>query len=196
MSSHLHGIDLIRRVIAEHRRAVTWLAAALVANVAVYAAVVYPLAERVANVEERERMAEQALAEARSEHDAARNTLVGKERASTELVTFYEQVLPADFSAARRLTHVRIPQLALESGLRLTSTSTEQVDERGSSFSRMKTEAVLRGSYDGMRTFIYQLETAPEFVVIDDVTLAEGSDDRGALLLTLQLSTYYRQPER
>jgi hypothetical protein len=46
-----------------------------------------------------------------------------------------------------------------------------------------------------MRDFIYQLETAPEFVVIDNVQLAEGADRDGSLVVTLDLSTYFRNPE-
>jgi hypothetical protein len=42
-----------------------------------------------------------------------------------------------------------------------------------------------------MRTFIHQLEIAPEFVVIDNVELTE--DDQGnELKVKLQLSTYFR----
>ena len=51
---------------------------------------------------------------------------------------------------------------------------------------------VLAGTYADMRDFIYQLETAPEFVVIDNVQLAEGGDGSGSLVVTLDLSTYYR----
>jgi hypothetical protein len=42
-----------------------------------------------------------------------------------------------------------------------------------------------------MRTFIHQLETAPEFVVIDNVELTE-EDAGNELKVKLQLSTYYR----
>ena len=50
---------------------------------------------------------------------------------------------------------------------------------------------MLSGTYPEMRDFLYQLETAPEFVVVDNVQLAEGSEG-GGLVLTLDLSTYYR----
>ena len=49
----------------------------------------------------------------------------------------------------------------------------------------------LQGGYENLRQFIYELERSPEFVIIDDVMLAESG--RGeALMLTLDLSTYYR----
>jgi Tfp pilus assembly protein PilO len=50
---------------------------------------------------------------------------------------------------------------------------------------------MLSGTYADMRAFIHQLETAPEFVVIDNVELTEGAEG-GVLGLTLELSTYYR----
>jgi hypothetical protein len=51
---------------------------------------------------------------------------------------------------------------------------------------------VLAGTYAEMRDFIYQLETAPEFVVIDNIQLAEGTETTGSLVVTLDLSTYFR----
>jgi hypothetical protein len=38
---------------------------------------------------------------------------------------------------------------------------------------------ILSGSYAAMRTFIHQLETAPEFVIIDNVSLAEDDPTPG-----------------
>ena len=49
----------------------------------------------------------------------------------------------------------------------------------------------LSGSYSDMRTFIHRLDSAPEFVVIDNVELGEGQEG-AALSVTLHLSTYYR----
>jgi hypothetical protein len=45
--------------------------------------------------------------------------------------------------------------------------------------------------YESFRAFIYQLETAQEFVIIDDVTLAEANQNE-PLALTVSLSTYFR----
>ena len=45
-------------------------------------------------------------------HDEANLALVtGKSRADQELSTFYDKVLPADLSAARRLTYATLPKL-------------------------------------------------------------------------------------
>jgi len=187
-----HGLPLLRRAAAEHRRLVIALGAGFVINVLVYVIVVYPLAQRVANVEQRDQAAEQALALARKEHAQASGTLTGKARASAELATFYKDVLPQDLTGARRLTYLRLARLARESNLQYERASYDPTIELDSTLTRLQIEMVLSGSYANMRDFIYQLETAPEFVVIDNVQLAEGSDGDGSLVVTLDLSTYYR----
>lgn len=192
MIDSTHGIPLLRRAAAEHRRLVIALGAGFVINVLVYAIVVYPLAQRVANVEQRDQAAEQALALARKEHAQASGTLTGKARASAELATFYKDVLPQDLTGARRLTYLRLARLARESNLQYERASYDPTIERDSTLTRLQIDMVLSGSYANMRDFIYQLETAPEFVVIDNVQLAEGSDGDGSLVVTLDLSTYYR----
>jgi Tfp pilus assembly protein PilO len=188
----LHGRALVRRAIAEHRRLVMGLGAAIVLNALVYALVVYPLSDRVANVAERERAAELALAQAKADHDQASGTLTGKSRAASELTTFYRDVLPQDLTGARRLTYLRLARLARESGLDYQRATYAPVVESGSTLTRLQIQLVLSGSYPDMRDFIYQLETAPEFVVIDNVHLAEGADEGGSLVVTLDLSTYFR----
>jgi len=49
----------------------------------------------------------------------------------------------------------------------------------------------LKGEYQDLRQFIYELESSPEFIIIDDVTLSQPEADK-PLVLSLQLSTYYR----
>jgi hypothetical protein len=63
--------------------------------------------------------------------------------------------------------------------------------QRDSSLTRLRITMQLSGTYAEIRSFLHQLETAPEFVVVDNVELAEGAD-AGALTVTLELSTYYR----
>ena len=191
MTDSTHGMALVRRVMAEHRRIILPLLAALGVNILAYALIVYPLSQRVANVTQRDRAAEAALAQARAEYGQASGTLTGKAQASTELTTFYNDVLPRDLTGARRLTYLRLAQLARESNLRFQRGSYEPVDERDSTLTRLKVRMVLAGSYADVRTFIHELESSPEFVVIDNVELVEGADG-GDLVVTLELSTYYR----
>jgi hypothetical protein len=192
MNDSTHGIPLLRRAAAEHRRLLVLLALVGAANVLIYALLVYPLSQRVANVEQRDQAAEQALALARTEHARASGTLTGKARATAELATFYGDVLPPDLAGARRLTYLRLALLARDTALQYRRASYDPVTEPGSTLTRLQIEMVLSGTYADMRDFMYQLEAAPEFVVIDNVQLEDGNDGDGSLVVTLDLSTYYQ----
>jgi len=102
-------------------------------------------------------------------------------------------VLPRDLAGARRLTYLRLAQLARESDLEYRRATYAPVVESGSTLTRLQIQLILEGTYPDMRAFIYQLETSREFVVIDNVQLAEGADDGGSLVVTLDLSTYFRE---
>ena len=185
-----------RRVLREHRRLVVPLTIALVINVIVYAFLVYPLSQSVANIAERDASAERALLAARKEHGVAIGTLTGKDKAAQELARFYTDVLPGDLAAARRLTHTRVPQMARRFDVEFYSaTFSPPTQARDSDLARFTSKVELGGRYRDIRNFIHQLETAPEFVVIDDVSLTEEDEESGFLQLTLQLSTYYEAAE-
>ena len=191
MSESAHGTSLVRRIATEHRRILIPLSLALLVNVIVYGAFVYPLSQRVANIEQREETAAQTLAAARREHAQASGALTGKARASAELGTFYSDVLPQGMAAARRLTYLRLATLARDSNLRLLNWQAEAADVKESALSQLSIEMQLAGAWPDIRDFIYQLEIAPEFVVVDNVQLSEGAEG-GALSLAMNLSTYYR----
>ena len=185
-------MPLARRIAAEKRALVWALAIVAAANVAVYAFVVYPLAARSAGAAARASAAAQAAEAASREAEAARAIVAGKARADEELAAFYQRVLPADLSAARRLTYARLPALARESGVRYEAGRTEVDEKSGDNrFGRLRTTMLLQGEYENIRRFVYEVETAPEFVIIDTVTLAQPEADK-PLALTLELSTYYR----
>ncbi len=183
--------SVIQRVVAEHRRAVFALIAGVIINLLVFAFVVYPLQSDVANVEQRTRTAEAALAAAQAEFKNATGTLTGKDRAVKELDTFYSSVLAQDLTGARRLTFSRLAELASQANLDFERRTYEPVIERGSNLTRLKVTIDLGGSYSDVRDFIHEIESSPEFVVIDDVRLADTTAG-DALSLTLQLSTYFR----
>jgi Tfp pilus assembly protein PilO len=184
-----------RRVLREHRRLVVPLSIALLVNVLVYFFLVSPLARRVANIAERDAAAERTLLAAKKEHATANATLTGKDKATQELARFYKDVLPRDLASARRLTHVRVPQIARRFNVEFYSaTVSPPARERDSNLMRYTSKLEFAGRYRDIRNFIHQLETAPEFVVIDDVSLSEEYDEGGLLEMTLQLSTYYQAP--
>jgi Tfp pilus assembly protein PilO len=189
------GQSLVQRVVAEHRRVVYALAAGVIINILVFAFLVYPMRSDVANVEQRTRGAEAGLAAAQEEFARTDGALTGKDRALKELDTFYSSVLAKDLTGARRLTFARLAQLAAKSSLEFERRRYEPVVERGSNLTRLKVSMELMGSYADVRDFIHEIESSPEFVVIDDIGLAEGSQGDPMLRLTLQLSTYFRTSE-
>jgi Tfp pilus assembly protein PilO len=194
VASDIHGGTLLRRIVREHARVVVPLAIALGVNLVLFAAVVYPLSQRVANIEQRDRTAEEQLQAAQRDDQQARGTLTGKDRAATELATFYNDVLPSDLAGARRLTHLRLAQLARESNLKFVRATFESVPPKTGTLVQLKIEMDLAGNYGDIRAFIHQLETAPEFVVIDNIELGgqAAESDAGPLAVRVDLSTYYR----
>jgi Tfp pilus assembly protein PilO len=85
--------------------------------------------------------------------------------------------------------------MAAKSSLDFERRRYEPVVERGSNLTRLKVSMELLGSYSDVRDFIHEIESSPEFVVIDDIGLAEGSQGDPTLRLSLQLSTYFRTSE-
>lgn len=187
---------LARRIAREHRRVLTPLLVALAANLLVYGFIVYPMSARVANIEESSRAAAADLAAATREYEQANGTLTGKDRAARELSTFYSSVLPRGVAGARRLTTLRLQQMARQSDLDMGRLAAQDVTPSGSTLKQLKLQMDLAGTYSDMRAFIHGLEIAPEFVVIDNVSLAEGADDGGTIVLNLEFSTYYRDAPR
>jgi Tfp pilus assembly protein PilO len=181
-----------QRSLGEHRRLALGMAVVAVLNVAVYFLAVRPLAFRVATIEDRDRQAEQMLVAAKAESQAVSGALTGKERAIKELAAFYQTVLPKDLAGARRLTHLRLAQHARESGLKFERFSFDPEPVKGSDLTRVKGEMVLTGTYGEVRKFVHKVETSKDFVVLDDLSLAEGTATGTELVVTLKLSTYFR----
>lgn len=184
---------MLRRVLTEQRRYLVPIALALVVNVVVYAGVVYPLTVRVGDASRRADSAETARRVAQRDLQAAQAVVTGKDRAAAELKTFYQEVLPADVSAANRATYLGLAQLARKTNLRILRRSgSEENSRRDSTLGQWKIDMTLEGSYENIRRFVYELETAPTFVVIDQMVIDHGRDENKPLVLTLRLSTYYR----
>jgi Tfp pilus assembly protein PilO len=183
---------LLRRILRERRTIILPLAGVAVLNVAVYLLLVYPLSLRVSATAGRQTFAARQLAAAQREYEAARAMLTSKDRADAELRTFYGEVLPADLAGARRITYARLAQLAREADLSYDRRSYEPNANYEGSLQKVRITMVLEGEYRNVRRFIHALETAPEFVVIEEMSLTEGTDTSSPLTLTLELATYFR----
>ncbi|MBP1634291.1 MAG: hypothetical protein H6Q10_865 [Acidobacteria bacterium] len=184
---------MLQRVLREQRRPLLVLAIALAVNLALYGLVVRPMSRRVAAADARAASAEQSRRAAAAEFAAARELAAGKAQAEVELTTFYEKVLPGDLSAAQRATYVSLARLARDAGLHLARRVARTEHVRGASLDRLEISIVLEGDYQDIRQFIHRVETAPSFVVIDDLAIEQGATAGNAgLRLSLKLSTYYR----
>jgi Tfp pilus assembly protein PilO len=185
-------VGLLKRIVVEKRVLVLPLAVVLLVNLGVYVAVVYPLEAEMRDARQRTDAADQTLRAAQQEQAAARAILVGKDRAAAELQKFYQDVLPADLAGARRATYLRLAQFAREANLRYQRSVFEPKADKDTTLSELQITLVLEGDYEHVRRFVYRLETAPEFLVIQNVSLAQGTEVSAPLVLTLSLATYFR----
>jgi len=186
-------MTLLRRIMGEKRRVIVPLVLALVANIAVYVLVVYPLGVKSESSSDRAAAAAQARQAAERDMAAAEALVRGKSTADEELATFYDKVLPSSFDEAQRMTYARLPALAAKANMRLIQREgdRDRESERQSHLGRLRTRMTLEGGYESVRRFLYELETASEFIIVDDVSLGQP-DANKPLTLTVELSTYYR----
>ena len=185
---------LLRRIVLEKRGLIVPLAVVLLINIAVYALVVYPLGVKSASAADRAAAAGQARQLDERDTASADALVTGKAKADQELNTFYKKVLPASLDEARRMTYARLPALAKKAGVRFLErrNDLDQEVQKNSDLGRLRTQMVLEGTYENVRQFLYELETAPEFVILDDVVLGQPDADK-PVKLTIAVSTYYRQ---
>lgn len=186
-------MTLTARILHEKRAMVWPIVVVLIANVALFVLVVYPLSQKVAAGEQDAATSAAALAAARRNHTAARATVAGKGQADEELKKFYGEVLPPDLSGARGLTFVRLDQLARKTGLRLRDQrATTSHSDRDSALTKMTISVSLSGEYREIRAFIHELETASDFLILENVDLSQATDDERGIDVSVQIATYYR----
>ena len=187
-------MSVLQRVLSDKRRVIVPLALFAIANVVLYAVVVFPLGRQVISAENEARTQHLQLNAARFDFLSAKATITGKARADSELKQFYKDVLPASQSTARFITYTRLAQLARQANVKLEHGNNAVGREKGSDLSKLTTTYTLTGDYRDVRRFIYSLETAPEFIVLENVALTspgEQGQTRG-LAMQLDIATYFR----
>ena len=180
---------ILKRVLFKNRKVLGFLGGLFLMNFIAYGCAIYPLSQRVENFEKKDSTAEVILQAARQEHEAAFAILAGTEQAARELDKFYLEVLPADFNAARQLAYLRLDELSRQTNLRSERRMYAPVEKQGSVLTGLSSEVLLRGSYQNIRNFLYELEVAQEFILIDDLSL--NVEEESALAVRLQLSTFF-----
>lgn len=181
----------VRRIAVENRRVIWALVAALLANLALYALVVRPMAERVAAEEQLAGNAIRDLNAARRTYQVAQQTVSGKEQAEEALQKFYADVLPPDVSGARRILYPHLEQLARQSNLRTLRTGFSPDQGRRADLGKLTMTLTLAGDYTNIRRFIHALETAKDFLVLESVAVSRAQEG-GELNVTAHVATYYR----
>ena len=77
--------------------------------------------------------------------------------------------------------------------MRLESGTNTYSHEKGSHLSKVTTTYTLSGDYRDVRRFIYSLETAPEFMVLENIALSSlEQQTRTGLGVRLDVATYFR----
>ena len=187
-----------RRLFVERRRVLLPLAVLLLVNVLALAAVIVPLRSLVTSAEQQSYAATTDLARARQRLREAQTARTSRDRAQQELQTFYAQVLPKNEAAAVAITYVQIDHIARETGLSADRRDFTPERVKDSRLGRFSTEATLVGTYGDIRRFLYEIETAEPFLVIDAVALApaRGSTVTSDVLqVSVTISTYYLAAE-
>ena len=101
-------------------------------------------------------------------------------------------MLPADLPSARRLTYTTLPSLAKKTNVKMLDRRFEIAKlEKNTRVGLLKVHTAWQCDYESFRQFIYALESASPFVIIDDVSLVQ-SDPTKPLTLVMELSTYFR----
>ena len=181
-----------KRILREKRALVIPLALGVVGNIAVYGLVVYPLGVKTAGAADRAAAATLALQAAEGDYAAARDLVAGKSRAEQELSTFYDKLVPADMPSAVRLTYTTLPSLARKTNVKFVDRRFEvETPAKNARLGILKIRTKWQCDYESFRQFVYELESSPAFVIIDDVAIAQNEANK-PLTLTITLSTYYR----
>ncbi len=183
---------LLGRVLQEHRAWIWPLAVLLGLNTLAMALGILPMSRAVASSEARAVAASADAAAAASELAAAKSVRAGRDTATRELVTFHQEVLPEGVAQARRLLQLRIAQLARRHDVTFARSIATPETIRGSQLARLQANIELVGRYGDVREFLYELETAKDFVIVDSIVLSEGEDGAAPLNLTLVISTYFK----
>lgn len=170
------------------------LLVALALDVAVLALGVFPLSRHAASLEAEAQNAGMNLLKARVIEKQATDAVASRGRADQELSRFYVDILPANAAAARKVIAL-LQGTAADSGLVFQRSQLEEAEVKDSQLVRMSAKITLLGDYANIRRFLYAVETASEFVVIERVALSQAADLRsansGRLEVTLDVATYF-----
>lgn len=185
---------LLRRIFMERRAVLLPLLVAFVANAGVLLLGVLPLRQSVKGAETDALNSRVNLAGARAAEKGAKQAQSGKERADQEMKKFYAEILPRNFDAAANLISFWPIKIAQQSRVKWSSGTTQTKPlQDPSSLVKVSSKATLTGEYADIRRFLYEIETAEQFVIIESVELQQSgsAQSSGVLEVSLEIATYY-----
>lgn len=185
-------LAFVRRVVAEKRVLAGSVAVGLAVDAGLYGLAVRPRSILVEEAGRRAAAAAANLEAARRRYETVRLAADGRNRADEELRRFHQEILPRDLAGARALTFARLAALAAGHGLLMERRASAPERDEDSHLARLRVSMLLSGAYRDIRRFIHALETAPEFLVIEEIVLSQGDGTEAGEVLSLDLSTYYR----
>jgi hypothetical protein len=186
-------MSLTGRIFRERRRVIVPLLVLFVGNLLALVFVVWPLQRTVSGAEDSRNQAVFALDAARRREREAKGLGEGKVRAEAELKRFYNETLPRDLNQAVGVTSFWLGRVAEESRLLFRTGQWSRDLKREGPLTKVVGQVTLVGEYPDIRRFLYEVETALEFAVVERVelqqsaTLAAGS----RLEVALTIATYY-----
>ncbi|MCY4600012.1 MAG: GspMb/PilO family protein [Acidobacteria bacterium] len=186
----------IRRVISEKRMAVAAAGILVLADLLLYGLAVQPARTGVVAARQRAARATEDHAARETDLRAARARLERVNRASAQLKKFHAEVLPHDLARARTLTYPQLASLAARHDLSLERRTSDHDPDEDARLDRLRTTLQLAGRYGDIRRFVEAIETAPDFLIIDEIALSRReAESDGALVVTLGVSTYFPAAE-
>jgi hypothetical protein len=186
-------MNLLKRIFSERRAVLIPLVLFLAGNLVYLAAVVWPLQRSVSGAQNAQYQATQGVLAARALETQAKADRAAKDRADVELRRFYTEILPKDDVSAIGVANFALNKLAEQSRVTFKSGQWDREEIKDSSLNRLTAKVTLIGDYASVRKFLYELETAEEFVILESVELSSASSTQNdsMLELGLQIATYY-----
>ena len=188
-------MTLWSRVYHERRAVVLPLLLLLVANLAVLALVIWPLQRSVRAAAEAEYHALTEMENAKREDREARMAQTRREEVDVDLGKFYKQILPTDLASAQVATQLWLASVARENGVRFQQSTDRHAEVRESKLTKVTSDATLSGTYQDIRRFLKAVESAPQFVIIEEVQLGDTSagaqNPKGELEIGIKAATYF-----
>jgi Tfp pilus assembly protein PilO len=180
-------MSLTSRVFAERRRILVPVLAFLGLNLAGLGGVFW-LQRMVDGAEDARMQAILDLDVARRRETAAKAARAGKERADVELKQFYSEILPKDFPRAVSVVNFWLGKTAESARLRFRAGQWDEETVRGSQLKKVTGQVTLVGEYADIRRFLFEVEAAEEFVIIEKVELSQPNATAGSTQIELALS--------